>query len=154
LPLVPSGSGSKYESGSTSFWINGNEGTYVNNGKSTQCQVADDTPAPQEIKFDAGATSTTINGTVKGYESGSYLVHGKAGQMLKVKLSSTNSSLYIGIQDPSTKVGIHGGPLYGSTQEWSGTLPRDGDYLIDIYLMRSNARRGKTAPYTVEISLE
>lgn len=36
---------------------------------------------------------------------------------------------------------------------FTGTLPSDGTYRISLFLMRNEARRGHTAPFTLRVAL-
>jgi hypothetical protein len=36
---------------------------------------------------------------------------------------------------------------------WSTTLPSDGDYVIDVYFMRNEARRGTPSTYTLKATI-
>ena len=40
-----------------------------------------------------------------------------------------------------------------SGNKWTGTLPKDGDYTIRVYLMRSAARRNEMAKYKLSIDI-
>ena len=52
-----------------------------------------------------------------------------------------------GSEDEAIFVGSSGG------NEWTGTLPADGEYKLRVYLMRSAARRNETASYTLTVTV-
>lgn len=147
LPQGPSGSGARYIEGDIIFWVKGDQALYQVKDKSTNCRTV------PRITFSSNNSSATVNGSVTGYGTKSYIVAGKAGQTLRVKLTSGNKALYFSVADAATQESIEGGPVPGTVTEWSGTLPKDADYQIGVFLMRSEARRKRTAPYTLTVSV-
>ncbi len=80
------------------------------------------------ISMQEGATSASVDGFVGNNGSVSYLVGARAGQYMMVMLNTANKPLTIQISLPN-------GSLLGiasSTDEWQGTLPVDGDYLLTV----------------------
>lgn len=112
------------------------------------------TQAAERIQFPKGATSTSVTGSVSGYEVRSYLLCARAGQLLHLKLNSKNRFLYFALVDPVTQEGIAGGPVPETVTEWGGTLPKDGDYEVKVFLMRAEARRKGRAQYLLEVHLQ
>jgi len=110
--------------------------------------------AAERIQFKSGSNSGTVSGSVKGYDMASYLFGAKAGQAVTIRLSSKNRFLYFNLVDPATSNTVPGAPSPGTVTEWSGTLPKSGDYQIDVFLMRNEARRGKTAPFTLDLTIK
>ena len=47
---------------------------------------------------------------------------------------------------------IFDGTIKGNS--YLGALPTSGTYTIQVYLMRNEARRGTSAPYTLEIGID
>jgi hypothetical protein len=106
----------------------------------------------ERVKFASGATSATIKGVVTGYDTHSYVLGAGAGQAMSVLFNANNNACYFNLIEPGADSAIHMGDVAGN--EFSGTLKKSGDYRIEAYLMRSEARRGKTCKFsfTVEIS--
>ena len=84
---------------------------------------------PNRIEFKRGATSTTINGTVRGSEAAEYLLAGRKGQRVIMRLRSVPArSAVFQILDPDNdKLSLAQGNF-----ELLGTLPKSGDYLITV----------------------
>jgi len=104
------------------------------------------------VHFAKGASSTTLKGTLKGDRTVDYTLRARAGQTMNVTLKTSNNANYFNVLPPGSKdaaifVGSSGG------NEWSGALPSDGEYTIRVYLMRSAARRGESADYTLTIGV-
>jgi hypothetical protein len=104
------------------------------------------------VKFAAGASSATIKGSVTGYDTHNYLLGASAGQVMSVLFSANNNACYFNLVEPGADAAFHRGEIDGN--EYAGNLKASGDYRIEVYLMRSEARRGKTCRYnvTAEIS--
>jgi hypothetical protein len=107
-------------------------------------------PKSQRVQFKPGATSATINGTIKGYESIDYVVGAKQGQYMNVSLGTKHTATYFNILEPGKADEAF---FIGSTSgnQYEGTLPSSGDYKIRVYMMRSAARRNEVANYRLEI---
>lgn len=100
------------------------------------------------LQFRKGASSATIKNTLKGDQTIDYSLHAKAGQTMSVSFKTSNASAYFNVLPP----GSSGEAIFiGSTSgnEWTGTLPADGEYRIRTYLMRSAARRNESARFTL-----
>lgn len=82
----------------------------------------------QRVAFAKGRTSANVKGTIKNAVSKFYVVRAKAGQLISTSVVSANSGIMIvGINGPDGE--IEGA---GATGEWSGQIPADGDYTIEI----------------------
>jgi hypothetical protein len=104
------------------------------------------------IHFAKGASSATVQGTIKGDQIVDYKVRAKAGQTMSVKLVTRNGANYFNVLPPgSDDVAIFVGSTSGN--EWSGALPSDGEYTVRVYLMRSAARRNESATYTLTVAV-
>lgn len=108
-----------------------------------------------DIQFDPGATSTTINGSVRGDEYIDYIVNARGGQTMVVSLAVTGTnghgSAFFNIL-PAGK--DYGGPYIGSTdddQRAEVTVPHDGDWAIRVYLMGNDRDTGKTVGYSIDL---
>src|SRR5215203_1490612 len=76
------------------------------------------------IRFPAGASSTAVKGTIRGYAYRDYIVRGNADQTITTSVSSTNRYTILSIFRPG------GDNLDDAAQmdKFSGTLPMTGDY--------------------------
>lgn len=105
----------------------------------------------ETVRFEKGASSTTIRGTLKGEAGVDYLVRAAAGQTLAVELKGTNQQNYFNVLPPgSANVAMH---VAQDGKGWSGLLPSDGDYKIRVYLMRAAARRKESSSYTLTVGV-
>jgi len=106
----------------------------------------------RSIQFAKGTNSATIKGTIKGDQTVDYTLRAKAGQTMRVTLETKHDANYFNVLPPGSIdealfVGSSGG------NAWTGALPADGEYKVRIYLMRSAARRGETANYTLTVGI-
>ena len=105
----------------------------------------------ERVRFKAGTSAATIKGSVTGYDTSSYLLGAKAGQVISVLFSANNNSCYFNFIEPGADSAIHMGEAAGN--EYSGTLKESGDYRAEVYLMRNEARRGKTCNYSITFEI-
>ena len=103
------------------------------------------------VTFAKGASSATIKGSIKGDATIDYTVNAKAGQTLSVTFKPTNTAAYFNVLPPGTEEAIFIGSTSGNS--FKGTLPASGNTTIRVYLMRSAARRGETANYTLTVGV-
>ncbi|WP_448133428.1 g-type lysozyme inhibitor [Stenotrophomonas rhizophila] len=105
------------------------------------------------VQFAKGTSSATLRGTVAGYDTVRYTVAARAGQTMTVTLGgSANANL--NVYAPGVVPGQ--GEALGSTDEtrrWTGTLPASGTYVVQVYQMRAQARRGEKAPHTLTVAI-
>lgn len=106
----------------------------------------------EAVHFAPGSSSSTINSTVKGYDSVQYDLDVRAGQKMSVQLDSSNSSLYFNITAPGASEALYNSSIDGNAT--TVTIPSSGKYLIDVYLMRNAARRDEVANYTLTLYVE
>jgi len=103
----------------------------------------------ERVKFQRGRSSTVVRGTILGFDTRDYLIGAKAGQVMTLRLSSTNpytNFVIYSINERPTDM--------NETTEWSEKLSESGDYLIRVLMMRAGARRkGATANYTLNVSI-
>ncbi len=121
----------------------------------TSQSVASQDARNERIRFPEGATSASIAGSIVGYESVNYVVDGRAGQSMAVALTSDNSGSYFNIFAPNKVPGNDYAMFISSTKgnHFDGVLPADGDYTIQVYIIRSAARHGRTANFTLEVAI-
>jgi hypothetical protein len=110
------------------------------------------TPIQQQaIQFKPGASSATLKGTLKGYQTIDYQLSARASQSLTVRFTPSNLSAYFNVLPPDSEEALFIGSTAGN--DFTGTLPVDGIYTIRVYLMRSAARRNETTTYTLDVGL-
>lgn len=113
---------------------------------------ADETVKTQTVHFDKGSNGTTIKGKIQGYESYNYTLSAKAGQTMKVDLKTQHLATYFNIYAPGKAPGDEA-MFIGTTGGlgYKGTLPDDGRYIIQVFMMRSAARRNEVANYNLSV---
>lgn len=105
--------------------------------------------AKTRVKFAKGTHGATVKGTVRGFAYRDYLVGASAGQTMDLKLTATNGATIFSVFVPG------GENLEGAAQmdEFTGELPRSGDYVVRVGMMRAETRRpGSVSSYTLKIT--
>lgn len=98
------------------------------------------------ISFAQGTTSSTINGTIASLGTVRYVVSGNQGQLMSATLTTTPAGeVAWAIYNPS---GLAIRPL-DATTSWSGTLPANGDYRIDLISIVGSSSK----TYTLVVSI-
>jgi hypothetical protein len=106
----------------------------------------------QAVQFAKGHSSASIKGAIKGDQTIDYTLRARAGQTMNVTLKTSNGANYFNVLPPgSNDKAIFVGSTDGN--EWTGTLPADGEYKVRVYLMRSAARRNETASYALTVGI-
>ncbi|MCM8597019.1 hypothetical protein [Accumulibacter sp.] len=104
------------------------------------------------VQFPKGTSSATIKGLLKGEQTVDYTLRARAGQTMTVTFRPSNDAAYFNVLPPgSTGEAIFIGSTSGN--EWTGTLPADGEYRVRTYLMRSAARRNEAVSYTLTVGI-
>jgi hypothetical protein len=106
----------------------------------------------ETVRFARGTSGSTIQGSIKDYESVRYSVDVKAGQKMSVQLDTSSTSNYLNITAPGASETLFNGSIKGNGTSF--VIPSSGNYVIDVYLMRNAARREETANYTLTIYVE
>ena len=114
----------------------------------------------ERVHFPAGATGTSLKGTITGYQSVSYMVGAEAGQHLTVTLSPSNLATYFNVYAPGSGPGdaaMANSGLTGSfvpdLNRFAGTLPSSGEYTVSVYMVRAAARRDERSDYILDIGI-
>lgn len=105
------------------------------------------------VHFTKGASSATLRGTLSGYDTVRYTVSARAGQTMTVTVGGSANANF-NVFAPGVVPGE--GEALGSNDEkrrWSGTLPASGTYVVQVYQMRAQARRGEKAPHTLTVAI-
>jgi hypothetical protein len=105
----------------------------------------------EPVHFKAGESGATIKGKITGDETVDYVLGAQKGQSMVVTLEASNGSAYFNVTAPGADQALFIGSTSGNRYE--GTLPASGEYTVRLYLMRSAARRGETADYTIKFSI-
>ena len=108
-------------------------------------------PTARPVRFETGQSSFSVRDSLKGDQFIDYAVRGKAGQTLRVKLKSSNSSNYFNVLPPDNHDALFVGSIEGN--EWTAPIHADGIYTVRVYLMRNAARRGEQAQFTLTIDI-
>jgi hypothetical protein len=105
----------------------------------------------QAVHFKSGESGATIKHTITGDQSVAYTLSAKKGQSMVVIMETNNASAYFNIIAP----GADSAMFIGSTSgiQFEGTLPADGTYTLQVYLMRNVARRNESASYKLDIGI-
>lgn len=96
------------------------------------------------IKFARGRTTTVERGSVHRGMSHDYLLKASAGQTLTVHLVA-RGDVSFDIRTPG-----HVDSLAQGTKDWSGELPRSGDYRINVL---PDTTIERSIPYTLEVTV-
>ena len=106
--------------------------------------------ATERLRFKNGRAATS--GHLKGYQHVDYVFPAGAGESLKATFKTNNDANYFNLLAPgATETAFFVGSTSGS--DYDGVAPTTGDYTARVYLMRSAARRGESAQYTLTIAL-
>lgn len=105
------------------------------------------------VHFTKGASSATLRGTLSGYDTVRYTIAARAGQTMAVTIDGSPNANF-NVFAPGVTPGQ--GEALGSNDEkrsWSGTLPTTGTYVVQVYQMRAQARRGEKAPHSLTVAI-
>jgi hypothetical protein len=95
------------------------------------------------VNFARSAHQATKIGVIKGYATVKYVFRVKIGQHVSVKLKSANPSMFFVFNESDEEY-----------TEWDGNVRENGDYSLIVFLMRSEARRGHSANYSLTVRAE
>ncbi|KQM97788.1 hypothetical protein ASE85_12910 [Sphingobium sp. Leaf26] len=105
----------------------------------------------ERVVFARGASSITLRGMIRGYDTVDYVVSARAGQMMSVSLRAKNSSAYFNVLPARGSEAIFIGSTIGN--QFDGRLKDNGGYRVRVYLMRNAARRGEIAAFSLMIGV-
>jgi hypothetical protein len=116
----------------------------------TSTAFAQDDIRTEQVHFKPGASSATIKGKIKGYETVDYVLEASKGQQMNVSMATDNPSSYFNVLAPGeSEVAMFVGSTSGN--QFEGSLPKSGAYKIRVYMMRNAARRDEVANYRLEM---
>jgi hypothetical protein len=105
----------------------------------------------EPIAFTTSADSVQRKQSIKGDQTAEYRFNARTGQMLTVDFKPSNTSAYFNITAKGADYALFNGSIMGN--HFSGTLPSDGEYTVQVYLMRNAARRNEVANYALSLRL-
>ena len=105
-----------------------------------------------DVQFKKGANSANYYGKLKGVKYDSYTFYAKKNQKLSVKTTGGNVDTYLFNKNLSDSVNVG---EYSSALDDQGyyMLPYSGKYELRILQPRSQASRGKTPAYWLQVSI-
>lgn len=95
----------------------------------------------RRVRFARGRTTTVIKDAVVRATTDHYLLRARAGQTLIVHITSLEDNAVFDVVAPGRRT------LATETTDWTGELPRSGDYVISVGGTRGNAT------YTLEVTI-
>ena len=98
----------------------------------------------RRINFPRGQTSAEVQGSLRRGASHDYLVRGRRGQGMAVRITC-EGEMGFQIITPS------GQYLSDFTVEWTGSLPQSGDYRINVL---PDPTTNRSLRYTLEVIIE
>lgn len=109
----------------------------------------------ETLQFAKGATGTSVSSNITGYNTVNYKVTAKAGQRMVVKLSTGHTATYFNVYAPGSGPG-DAAIFIGSTSggRFATNLPDSGTYTIQVYMMRSAARRNESADFKLRVDID
>jgi hypothetical protein len=105
----------------------------------------------EPIAFTTSADRVQRKQSIKGDQTAEYRFNARTGQMLTVDFKPSNTSAYFNITAKGADYALFNGSIMGN--HFSGTLPSDGEYTVQVYLMRNAARRNEVANYALSLRL-
>jgi hypothetical protein len=103
------------------------------------------------VRFRAGGDSASYSGRIRGDETARYVLDARRGQNMQVLLSAGNPQAYFNVLLPNSQQALFNGSISGNS--FNGTLPQNGRYVIEVYLMRAAARRNEESGYSIDIAI-
>jgi hypothetical protein len=104
------------------------------------------------LRLTPDMVTVRVKGRIQGRQSVDYTLQARAGQILRVLLTASNRSAFFNVLPAESQEALFVGSTSGDRFE--GRLPADGVYRLQVFLMRSAARRNERAPFTLDISLQ
>lgn len=91
-----------------------------------------------QVRFARGAESATLSATVIRGDRNNYIFEAKAGQLMRVDITSVEHNAVFQIAGPDGHE-LAGAGEGADAEHWSGRLPASGDYRITVGGTRGNA---------------
>jgi len=104
-----------------------------------------------KVPLAPGAAPVVLNERVAGYDGVNFTFEAKAGSVLTAVLKSKQAEF--NVLAPETGEALFNSSVSGD-DTFEGTLPKDGTYRVQVYLMRAMARRNDKSDVTITLSLK
>jgi hypothetical protein len=88
-----------------------------------------------------------LRGRISGHETKDYILPGKAGQTMTLRLETANRHAHF------TLSADDGRRLASETREWSGKFPRNGYYQLRVLLKGVEAKKGGVADFIISVKM-
>lgn len=105
----------------------------------------------KRISFASGRSSQTVRGQIVGYDGIDYLIRVSGGQRLAAEMRTDNRSSYFNILPFGADEALFIGSSQGDFADV--IVPKSGDYVIRVYLMRNAARRDEVANFSLDVEV-
>jgi hypothetical protein len=112
---------------------------------------AEDPVREKTVQFPRGQSGVVLKDSIRGYASVKYKLSASAGQKMEITLKSSNRSNYFNVLPPGEDTAMFVGSTSGD--HFAGVLPKKGEYIVDVYLMRNAARRNETASFSIDFRI-
>jgi hypothetical protein len=109
--------------------------------------------ATHPVRFAKGASSSTVQGVIKGSDSEDFVLNAAKGQTMNVKLSAKSTLIYFNVLKPGSDEAIFVGSTEGKNT-WTGSLPIGGDYTVRVYTMGKGKDEGHATPFSLSVSIK
>ena len=104
----------------------------------------------EQVQFQKGTSGATVKGSIKGRQVIDYRVRATAGQNMDVTLKAGKAPPFFNVltaDDTPLFVGSVSG------HQFSGLLPKDGEYTIRVYLTGNAASSNQPTDFTLDIDI-
>ncbi len=109
--------------------------------------------ATHPVQFAKGTSASVVKGVVKGSSNEDYVLRAAGGQTMSVKLSAKSTLVYFNVLKKGAAEAMFVGSSEGKNN-WSGSLPEGGDYIVRVYTMGKGKEPGHTTPFSLNISIK
>ncbi|MCB1024488.1 MAG: MliC family protein [Acidobacteria bacterium] len=104
------------------------------------------------VRFKAGSTSQTYNGSIKGERYIDYLLSARKGQKMTVKLARRSGEYpYFNVLMKGSEVAIADDAR--EVDEWTGILPKNGTYAIRVYMAKAGRLAKRTSNFRITFGI-
>jgi hypothetical protein len=100
----------------------------------------------RNVKLSRGQTPLMIDGRMDKGSYDNYVTRLRAGQKLTVRITSEDNSVYFMVIPTKNRGRVFNSPQ--ESTEWSGAVPRTGDYMVHVGSVKAEAG------YRLELSLQ
>lgn len=105
----------------------------------------------QAIQFAKGANSAIVKGYVQGYHDARYTLRANAGQELSAVVQRGN--VYANVYAPGDLPGQAEAIMNVGELPEKLVLPETGNYVVQVYQMRNDARKNKKQSFAVKVAV-